>query len=54
MKKYFDRQVVIEGKEVTRNVVEKNGVATVRHQNQSVEVAPVGPRDSKQTKWTKK
>lgn len=56
MKTYFNRQVIVEGeKEVTRKVVEKNGVATVRHENQQVQVTPVGGSPlEKSTKWTLK
>lgn len=53
MKKYFDRKVIIsEETEVTRIVTEKNGVATVRHDNQVKEVAPVnGSPLDRSTKW---
>ena len=51
MKTYLNRQVIVGEQEVTRNVTEKNGVATVRHQNQEKEVTPVGCPVDKTTKW---
>ncbi len=55
MKTYFNRTIVVDGQEVTRKVVEKNGVAVVRHQGQDKEVTPVdgSPMDTR-TKWTVK
>jgi hypothetical protein len=55
MKKYYNRQVQVDGKEVTRVVTEKHGVATINYNGTKKEVAPVnGSPLNTQTKWTEK
>lgn len=52
MKTYFNRTIVVGETEVTRKVVEKNGVAIVRLQGQDKPVEPVnGSALNKSTKW---
>ncbi len=53
MKTYYNRTVQVDGKEVTRNITEKHGVATINYNGSKKEVAPVsGSPLSTQTKWT--
>jgi hypothetical protein len=56
MKKFYNRSVVItEGQEVVRLVTEKNGVASIRYQNQQLEVKQVsGTTSNKTDKWAVK
>ena len=55
MKTYYNRTVLTsDGKEVTRKVVEKNGVAKVAYKGTEQEVTPVGNPLDKQTKWNVK
>jgi hypothetical protein len=51
MKRYFNRTVVDGDKEVTRTVVEKNGVATARVGGQDKPVVASGAPLEKSTKW---
>lgn len=54
MKRYFNRTVVDGENEVTRTVVEKNGVATARVGGQDKQVVAAGAPLNKSTKWTVK
>ena len=54
MKRYFNRTIEVENKEVTRTVVEDKGVATVNYKGSKVAVKAQGNGDRPETKWTVK
>lgn len=55
MKTYLNRTIEVDGKQVTRNVVEKNGTTTARLNNQTKEVTlKSGNARDTQAVWTLK
>jgi hypothetical protein len=54
MKRYFNRNISVGDKEVTRTIIEQKGVATAAINGTRHEVTPVGNPLDTQTKWTVK
>jgi hypothetical protein len=54
MKTYYKRTITVDNEQVTRNVTEKHGQATINHKGQVKPVTPSGNPLDKQTVWTVK